>query len=280
MAFEDLTVRDAAAAQRAAPGAFLRRGGADRRQRMRPREGVPARPAGEAEARLEALQRETGVLAHDLNNLLNVILAANEAIAGARPDAATTVELAKMSQDAAEKAGALIRQLSSLDETKQAPPVDGGEAVRSAARLARMSVPASVTVDAEADEAALPCAADEAGLQSALLNLCLNAGHAMPDGGDLRLSARAMRAEGARARSLGLTAGDYIALSVSDTGVGMTADVLARATEAFFTTRRGRGGSGLGLASVRDFARRSGGGFTLASEPGRGTTATLYLPKA
>lgn len=280
MGIENVTVREGALAQRAATATtgLARRGLLARRLGARLRDAVPVRPGAAAEDRLEALQRETGVVAHDLNNLLNVILAANEAIAEAAPSDAA--ELAKMSQDAAETAGALLRRLSTLSEPEHAPPVDGGAATRSVARLARLSTPASVMVEAQAAEEPLPCAVDGAGLESALLNLCVNAAHAMPAGGCLRLSARRADLDGATARAMRLAPGAYAALAVTDTGVGMAPEVLARATEPFFTTRRGRGGSGLGLASVADFVRRAGGRLVLESEVGRGTTATLWLPLA
>ena len=108
--------------------------------------------------------------------------------------------------------------------------------------------------------------ADRGALESALLNLCVNAGHAMPGGGVMTLSAG--------------VSGDTVVLSVRDNGCGMSAEVLARATEPYFTTRRGQGGTGLGLAGVRAFAERSGGRFELASRSGQGLTATLVLPCA
>lgn len=236
-----------------------------------------ARPADE----LAVLQRQAGVLAHDFNNLLAVILAANEALASRLPEGSDGRELAELSQNAAERGAELLQRLVDLTRPGPAPSlVDGAEAVCAAARMARLSAPRGVTVTATASEPALLCAAPPIDLDSALLNLCVNAGHAMPDGGDMVLAADGVELTPLAAADLGLSPGRYVAFSVADTGVGMSPEVLARATEARFTTRGACGGSGLGLSSVQDFAHRAGGALRLVSAEGRGTTAIIYLPRA
>ena len=237
-----------------------------------------ARPADE----LAALQRQAGVLAHDFNNLLAVILAANEALASRLPEGSDGRELAELSQDAAERGAELLQRFVDLTRPGPAPAparVDGAEAVCCAARMARLSAPRGVTVTATASEASLLCSAPRIDLESALLNLCVNAGHAMPDGGDMVVAADGVELGPIGAADLGLSPGRYVAFSVSDTGVGMSPQVLARATEAHFTTRAACGGTGLGLSSVQDFARRAGGALRLVSTEGRGTTAIIYLPR-
>jgi len=246
---------------------------------------TPPRPQGpsEADRRLEALHRQTGVLAHDFNNLLNVILAANEALASRLPEGTDGHELARISQDAAEKGAELLRRIADLsapDAAEQEAPVDCAEVLVATTRLANVSTPANVTVVAMAMPAPLACHADRAGLESALLNLCVNAGHAMPRGGAVQVSAELAFLAGEAADALGMEPGCYAALSVKDPGVGMSPETLARATEPYFTTRADRGGTGLGLAGVKGFAVRAGGGLKLASQEGRGTIATLYLPAA
>jgi signal transduction histidine kinase len=231
--------------------------------------------------RLEVLHRQTGVLAHDFNNLLNVILAANEALAARLPPDSDGYELARISQEAAEKGADLLARLVDLSRPEDGQAVvDAAEVAVTTARLAQVSTASSVTVVALAMAEPLACRADPAGLESALLNLCVNAGHAMPDGGAVQISVSGATLSAEAADPLGLAAGRYVAFSVIDTGVGMPPQTLARATERYFTTRAGRGGTGLGLSSVRDFAVRSGGGLKLVSQEGRGTTATLYLPCA
>lgn len=240
-----------------------------RRQAARPAHRSATRGVA-ADQRLEALHRQTGVLAHDFNNLLGVILAANEALAAQLPEGTDGWELARIAQEAAEKGGDLLARLVDLSRPDADVTVDAAEAAVTTARLAQVSTPSTVTVVAMAMAEPLACRADPGGLESALLNLCVNAGHAMPDGGAVQISVSAA------------TRGDdaYVAFSVIDSGIGMSPETLARATEPYFTTRAGRGGTGLGLAGVRDFAIRSGGALDLVSREGRGTTATLYLPRA
>jgi signal transduction histidine kinase len=254
----------------------------DRAGRRRVRAASPKRAErpSDADRRLEALHRQTGVLAHDFNNLLGVILAANEALAAALPEGSDARELAQIGLDAAEKGAELLDRIAALS-APAAPakaPVDCAEALVSVSRLANVSTPADVTVVAMAMPAPLTCRADRAGLESALLNLCVNAGHAMPKGGAIQVSAIPAVLSAETAQALGLQAGCYAALSVRDPGVGMSPKTLARATEPYFTTRKGRGGTGLGLAGVKAFAEDAGGALKLASVEGHGTTATIYLP--
>lgn len=235
-----------------------------------------------ADQRLEALHRQAGVLAHDFNNLLNVILAASEALAARLPEASEGYDLARISQEAAEKSAELLTRMVELScpVADTAETIDAAEVALTTARLAQVSTPTDVTVITLAMTEPLACRADRGGLESALLNLCVNAGHAMPDGGAVQVAIGSANLEGEAAAALELDAGRYVAFSVSDPGVGMSADVLARAAEPYFTTRAGRGGTGLGLAGARDFARRAGGALQLVSQEGRGTTATIYLPRA
>ncbi|MBX3482418.1 ATP-binding protein [Phenylobacterium sp.] len=240
------------------------------------------RPSPEPEAEAAARQRQAAVLAHDFNNLLNVILAANEALAGQLPQGSDARELARISLESAEKGGEMLRRLVELsqDALPAAGEIDCAEAIIGAARLANVSTAAGVTCVAMAMAEPLACRADRAGLDSALLNLCVNAGHALPAGGAVRLEAAAEDLDGEAARALGVAPGRYVALSVADRGVGMSPAVLARAMDAWFTTRAGCGGTGLGLAGAAEFCRSAGGALRLVSTEGRGTTATLVLPRA
>jgi CheY-like chemotaxis protein len=121
--------------------------------------------------------------------------------------------------------------------------------------------------------------ADPNQLESTLLNLCLNARDAMPDGGDLTIATANHILGESEARALELPRGDYVSLSVSDTGAGMTAEVIARAFDPFFTTKPIGQGTGLGLSMVYGFVRQSGGQALIRSEPGRGAQIRLYLPR-
>lgn len=236
--------------------------------------------ASQAEARLAAMHRQAGALIHDFNNLLTVILNANDALSAELAEGSLGQELAQVSTAAAEQGAVLVRRLMDISEGRRTAPVDCAEAVAATARRARLAAPRSITVEVRLTDAPLLVALDGAGLESALLNLCVNASHAMPAGGTIMLTAQRWTLAETEARGLALVAGRYIVISVADTGVGMSPEVLAQATEPFFTTRRGRGGTGLGLSGVRDFAEASGGRFVLTSREGRGTTARLYLPCA
>lgn len=227
-------------------------------------------------------RRQAAMLAHDFNNLLNVILAANEALAARLPAGCDEHELAHISLESAEKGGEMLRRLMALSQFAEpaADAVDCAEALTTAARMANVATAAGVTCVAMALPEPLACLADRAGLDSALLNLCVNAGHALPSGGAVRLEGAPETLDDAAAEPLGVAPGRYVALRVADRGAGMSPAVLARATDPYFTTRAGRGGTGLGLAGVADFCRANGGALRLASEQGRGTTATLLLPRA
>ncbi len=230
-----------------------------------------------ADERLAALHRAAGALTHDFANLLSVILNTSETLAAELNDD-THRALALAGLKAAEYGSELLKRLMDLAGERDGADdmVDCTEALLALKPLARHGVPADVALAVNAPSRPLPCAADPTELEVALLNLALNAGQATPAGGRVAIRGRRARLGVRGAHRLGLEPGDYAALSVTDTGCGMDAGTLARATEPLFTTRAD--GTGLGLASVSDFARRAHGALALRSKAGRGTTATLYLP--
>jgi CheY-like chemotaxis protein len=125
-----------------------------------------------------------------------------------------------------------------------------------------------------------PCNVDRAQLEAAVLNLALNARDAMPDGGALAISVGNIGIGAGDAAALDLPPGQFVQLTVADTGSGMTAEVAARAFEPFYSTKEVGKGSGLGLSQVYGFSRQSGGTTLIESEPGAGTTVSLFLPRA
>lgn len=239
-------------------------------------------PANESQAsaseRLDALRRMSGALTHDFNNLLGVILSANERLAAELAEGSEAQGLALLALEAAERGAELLRRTLALGH-ESAPAleaIDCGAAMRTVRGMARQAIAPGIRLKVCLPAQPLRCLGDRTSLEMALLNLCLNAGHATPAGGGVSVDARKVRLD--RSDRLGLAAGDYVALTVRDTGAGMSPEVLARATDPLFTTKAT--GTGLGLSSVRDFAAAAGGALSLWSREGHGTTATLYLPIA
>jgi signal transduction histidine kinase len=230
--------------------------------------------------RLATLHRMSGAIVHDLNNLFGVILGANERLADELVEGGDQQKLALIGLEAAERGAALLRRLLSLaqDETPEFDPIDCADLFQTLRRLARQAITPGVRLKVWAPTAPLHCAGDRVGLEMALLNLCLNAGQATSDGGRVSVQARATRLTAAEARGLGLAPGGYVAFTVQDTGKGMSAETLTRATDPLFTTRPT--GTGLGLSSVLDFAAAAEGALVLQAREGEGTTATLFVPLA
>lgn len=230
-------------------------------------------------ARLEALQLEASALTHDFNNLLAVVIGANERLVAELDKNSDQHDLALVGLHAAEQGAALLRRLLDLaqDRTPPREACDCAGALEDLGRMARLSMPAGVTLKVSGPAAPLLCAADRAGLEGALLNLCLNAGEARPEDGLVWLKAREVSG-GGDVHRLGLGPGRYVAFSIRDCGAGLSPEALARAMEPLFTTKPR--GTGLGLSSVKAFADAAGGGLALQSREGYGATATLYVPVA
>ena len=219
--------------------------------------------------------------AHDLNNLLTVIIGAVEALAADLEAGSANQELALVSLRAAECGAGLVRRLlgPSEDRADDLETVDCSDIVASLRSLTGNLQADGVVLAASAPPYPLACMADRAELQSALLNLCINARDAMPRGGAIVLRADCRWLEGRPADELGVAAGSYAVFTVSDTGAGMPPQTLRRATEPFFTTK-GEGGAGLGLSNVEAVARKLGGALSITSRLDIGTTVQLYVPRA
>jgi PAS domain S-box-containing protein len=231
--------------------------------------------------KMEAVGQLTGGVAHDFNNLLTVVLGNLQILANhVRGDALAT-ELIQAASKAARRGADLNRTLLAFSRRQRlAPlPVDFNEMIVGMAGMLRRTLGETVQV-VVAPNAGLPKAmADPAQLETALLNLAVNARDAMPDGGTLTIeTGTVFLDESYAAREADVVAGPYVMLAVSDTGSGMTPEVLVRAFEPFFTTKETGKGSGLGLALVYGFVKQSGGHVKIYSEPGHGTTVKIYLP--
>ncbi|MBS0360502.1 MAG: hypothetical protein JSR98_03910 [Proteobacteria bacterium] len=223
--------------------------------------------------KLEAMGRLTGGIAHDFNNLLAVVIGSTEALSQALEADRDLGPVARMALDAAERGAELVSRLMSVARSQPSTPqsIDCSAFLSEMALMLQRILGQAIRVRVLLPETPLRCLADRTQLTSAILNLAVNARDAMPDGGTLTLAAeRATTGNGV----------DAALIRVRDTGEGMTAATLARATEPFFTTKPEGEGSGLGLSMVSGFARQSGGRLEIVSERGRGCEARLFLPRA
>lgn len=236
----------------------------------------------EANRRLEALGRMTGGISHDFNNLLTVISGNLQLLELATRDPTALRWIAEALR-ATETGAALTGKLSTFARQRRLSPVvtDLNERIGAMLDLVHRSVGPAITVNARFAPALWPVLVDPAEIENALLNLAFNARDAMPTGGRIVVETANVEldgspgGDGSNARS-----GAFVRLSVCDDGVGMTAEVKARAFEPFFTTKESGLGTGLGLATLHGFVRQSGGFVSLYSEPGQGTTVNVYLPRA
>ena len=251
------------------------------REEMTAREAVQARLAHAQ--RMEALGQLAGGIAHDFNNVMQAVQGGAGLIRRRASDPQTVDHLARMVEEAAERGASVTRRLLSFarrDELR-AEPVDSTALLDGVHEVLEHTLGTGIAVRTELAGPLPPLLADKGQLQTVLVNLAANARDAMPGGGTLTISAEveSVEAGGASFRP-GLLPGRYVRLTVADTGEGMSADVLARASEPFFTTKGVGKGTGLGLAMARGFAEQSSGALAIRSTPGAGTTVTLWLPVA
>jgi signal transduction histidine kinase len=233
--------------------------------------------------KMEAVGQLTGGIAHDFNNLLTGIIGSLELldkrIAQGRTDGID--RYTRTAREAAQRAAALTHRLLAFSrrQTLDPNPTDLSTLIGGMEDLIRRSVGPSIMVWVATAPDAWTATVDPNQLENALLNLCINARDAMPDGGRLTIETANRSIEASVARTLEMEPGDYAVLSVTDTGTGMPADVISRAFDPFYTTKPIGKGTGLGLSMVYGFVRQSGGQVRIYSEVGLGTTISLYLPR-
>jgi PAS domain S-box-containing protein len=251
--------------------------------RERTAELMAAEAALRQSQKMEAVGQLTGGLAHDFNNLLTGISGSLELLESrfAQGRLGELDRYLHMAQAAAKRAAALTHRLLAFSrrQTLDPKPTDMNRLISDMDELIRRTVGPAVTVTLASPPDLWLVLADPNQLENALLNLCINARDAMPDGGSLTIATDNHVLAEAEAKALELQAGGYASLRVSDTGTGMTAEVIACAFDPFFTTKPIGEGTGLGLSMVYGFARQSGGQARIVSEPGHGTTVWLYLPR-
>jgi PAS domain S-box-containing protein len=245
---------------------------------------VTAHRAAEAQLRqavkMEAVGQLTGGVAHDFNNLLTVIIGSLD-LDPAKVPAHLQVPI-EQAMRAAERGAALTYRLLAFSrrQTLRPGPVDCNRLVIGMDELLRRSLGEQIEIQLKLAPDLKLALADGAQLESALLNLAINARDAMPAGGTLTIeTANAVLDADYAAQNVEVKPGDYAMLAVSDTGTGMTPETVAHAFEPFFTTKEVGKGTGLGLSMVYGFAKQSNGHVRIYSEPGLGTTVRLYLPR-
>lgn len=228
--------------------------------------------------RLQALGQLAGGVAHDFNNMLQVVGGALSLIRRQPGDPVRVARLAATAEDATERGAAITGRLLSLTRqgTLRSGPVEPLALLSDMAAALSHTLGAAIAIQVLAAPDLPPLLADRRQLESVLINLAANARDAMPDGGRLTLSA-ALEFD-PDVLSGNVPPGRYIRLEAADTGTGMDAATLARASEPFFTTKDVGRGTGLGLAMARGFVEQSGGGLGIESVPGRGTAVRLWLP--
>jgi PAS domain S-box-containing protein len=236
--------------------------------------------------KMEAIGHLTGGIAHDFNNLLTGILGSLD-LARRRMATGTRAEDIPRFMDAAttsaQRAAALTHRLLAFArrQSLDSRPNNVNRLIGSIEDLLRRTLGERIELHSELAADLWTVFTDANQLENAILNLAINSRDAMPDGGTLTITtANAQLAETYTLQHEGLEPGDYVVIRVADTGIGMPAEVVARATDPFFTTKQVGEGTGLGLSMISGFARQSRGHLHIDSQVGQGTTVELYLPRA
>jgi PAS domain S-box-containing protein len=231
--------------------------------------------------KMEAVGQLTGGVAHDFNNLLQVV-ASNVSLAQFELEEGSTASAyLDMIRKAAARGGALTQQLLAFSRKQTLNPitVDPNGLIEGMLKILGRTLGEDIEIETSLEDDISSIIVDTSALENAILNLALNARAAMPEGGELTVASGRKRMDEDFATEDGvLPAGEYVEISLTDSGCGMSPEVLARAIEPFFTTREVGEGSGLGLSMVYGFTEQSGGHLSLESEPTKGTTARIILP--
>jgi signal transduction histidine kinase len=233
--------------------------------------------------KMEAIGQLTGGVAHDFNNILQVIVGNLEVIRRiATADAGRIQRAAEQALNGARQASSLTQRLLAFSRRQplDPKPIDVNAVVVGMSDMVNRTLGETIAVEIVRGAGLWKAETDPNALESAILNLAVNARDAMPEGGRLTIETTNAHIDEAYASAHSeVHAGQYVALSISDTGVGMDAETLRRAFEPFFTTKPVGKGTGLGLSQVYGFVKQSGGHVKIYSEVGQGTTVKIYLPR-
>jgi PAS domain S-box-containing protein len=231
--------------------------------------------------KMEAVGNLAGGIAHDFNNILQVVMGYTELLqADKKEDNPDLADLQRI-RDAAKNGADLVKRLLTLGRRVEPEfrPVDLNHLVENLEKLLARTIPKTITIRHRLQEGLRLVNADPSQIEQILLNLAINARDAMPDGGTLTIETANVQLDQDYCDThLGVTPGQYVLLSVSDSGHGIDKESLGRIFEPFFTTKKPGEGTGLGLAMVYGIVKQHGGQITTYSEPGRGTTFRIYLP--
>jgi len=233
--------------------------------------------------KLDAIGKLTGGVAHDFNNMLTVISGTTETLVAALQDQPNLLKSAELIDQATERCAELIQHLLAFARRQPLQPrnININETVLDIAKLLRPTLGEQIEIETILGPDVAVSRIDPSQLANSLLNMAINARDAMPEGGKLLLETKNVSLDDAYAHAnADVVPGPYIMLAVSDSGVGMPAEVRDKAFEPFFTTKAVGKGSGLGLSMVYGFVKQSGGHIKIYSEEGHGTTIRLYLPPA
>jgi signal transduction histidine kinase/CheY-like chemotaxis protein len=233
--------------------------------------------------KIEAVGQLTGGIAHDFNNMLAVIIGSLRLLRRRMERGEGGLDrFIDGAIDGADRAAALTHRLLAFSRQQPLAPaqLDANRLTTGMSTLLRRTIPENIKIETVLAGGLWRAHADPGQLENSILNLALNARDAMPDGGRLTIETANVHLDDAYAATHSeVRAGQYVMLAVSDTGAGMTADVIQRAFDPFFTTKPPGQGTGLGLSQVYGFIKQSGGHVSIYSEPGQGTSVKLYLPR-
>ena len=230
--------------------------------------------------KMDAIGKLTGGIAHDFNNMLAVVLGFSDLLKGHAGDDQQLAKYVDEIINAGERAKKLTSKL--LEFSHKAPSSKEtcyiNELLQGMQHMLEKTLTIRINLVLALEENLWPVWLDKARLEDAVLNVCINSMHAMPDGGTLTLSARNIHFSDLDAKALDIVAGDYVTLTISDTGVGMSREIQQKMFDPFFTTK-GESGTGLGLSQVYGFVQQSGGKVQVYSEPEYGTRISIYFPR-
>lgn len=236
-------------------------------------------------SKMDAMGRLVGGIAHEFNNLLTAIISSSEELKD-QLEAGTKSEELDVSLDwittSARSAADLTGGLLAFAHSQPAVPsaFDLGLSIMGIIQMLERTLGSVISLESEVPEGPLPVCVDQARFESSLMNLAINARDSMPEGGSLRFSARVLQLEGRDSRfaAFEMATGRFVEVEVSDTGSGISAEVLPKIFDHFFSTKEVGQGTGLGLSLVYNFVRESGGAIEVRSQPGAGTAVSIFLP--